>query len=282
MQRLHHVFLLLILLCGVGVSGCATPRIELAVASQPNVNPDSSGRPSPVLVKMFELRNDLAFRQADATLLFTQPLQVLGADMIAMDDLMFVPGEARRMRYQPNPNTRFVGVVAGFRHMERASWRTVKPIDPKRKNWISLELNDTTILVIPDREAQKWDPERAVKQFQQQARRPDQSPGVAQPVQQVPGVRIQEAPQDTPRLQQSGWELQATLEEIGLISPDSVVMDAKHAVGVLREPAPAPEPMETITIIRDGVAEIVSVTSSPTLTVPQNFPAGNFTPTTSP
>ena len=165
---------ILALFCMSLTAGCSKPRVELAVASQPNVNPDHSSRPSPVLVKIYELRNDLAFKQAEFTTLFDTPLQVLGADLIATDELVFIPGEARRVAYHPNPNTRFVGIVAGFRQMDRALWRVIKPVDPEEENWVAIELNDATILVVPDKEAEDWDPEKAVRQYQQQLLKPQQ------------------------------------------------------------------------------------------------------------
>jgi type VI secretion system protein VasD len=151
-------------------SGCGSARLDLNVASQPNVNPDNSGRPSPVLVKTYELRNDLAFKQADFQSLFGNPVQALGADLIASDELVFIPGEARKVSYKPAPETRFLGIVAGFRQMERAHWRIIKPVDPEKRSLIALEFNDTTILVVPDNEAEDWEPEEAVKSFQQQLR----------------------------------------------------------------------------------------------------------------
>lgn len=163
--------------------GCSKPRVELAVASQPNVNPDHSSRPSPVIVKVYELRNDLTFKQAEFSTLFDTPLQVLGADLIAADELVFIPGEARRVAYHPNPNTRFVGVVAGFRQMDRALWRIIKPVDPEKANWLSFELNDATILVVPDKDAEDWEPENAIRLYQQQSTKPQQpTPTVTPPL----------------------------------------------------------------------------------------------------
>jgi type VI secretion system protein VasD len=157
--------LLITLFC---FTGCGKPRLDLNVASQPNVNPDHSGRPSPVVVKVYELRNGLAFNQADFQSLFERPMHALGANLIAADELVFVPGEARKTAYRPNLDTHFLGIVAGFRQMERAQWRVIKRIDPKDDTVIALEFNDTSILMIPDDKAKKWDPEKAVKQFQQQ------------------------------------------------------------------------------------------------------------------
>ena len=75
-SRVFFVLLALLLL-----NGCSSPRIGLEVASLPNVNPDSSSRPSPVIVKIYEMRNDMAFRQGDFQTLFMEPMKVLGADL---------------------------------------------------------------------------------------------------------------------------------------------------------------------------------------------------------
>jgi type VI secretion system protein VasD len=166
------ICIILIATCGAFTAGCSKPTIGLIVASQPNVNPDHSNRPSPVIVKMYELRNDLAFKQADFRALFDTPVQVLGADLIATDEIVFIPGEARRVLYHPTPNTHFVGIVAGFRQMDRALWRVIKAVDPEEETWLAMELNDASILVLPESEAEDWDPEEAVRQFQQQSEKP--------------------------------------------------------------------------------------------------------------
>lgn len=147
------------------LNACSSPRITMEVASQPNVNPDSSGRPSPIIVKMYEMRNDMAFRQGDFQALFMEPMKVLGANLVAMDELLFVPGEARVVEYAPMPETRYAGILAGFRQMERARWRAVLPVDPERKNLIRLELNDASMIVIdPNME---WSSEECVRSYQE-------------------------------------------------------------------------------------------------------------------
>lgn len=157
---------------------CSSPRITMEVASQPNVNPDNSGRPSPVIVKVYEMRGDLAFRQSDFQTLFEKPLQVLGASLVAADELTFVPGEARTVEYAPMRETRYVGVLAGFRQMERAKWRTVIPVDPEDTNVIRLELNDTSMLSVDP--AADWSPEESVRTYQERLKEPE-PPAPAEP-----------------------------------------------------------------------------------------------------
>ena len=151
-------------LCGL-LGGCAKPAIDLAVASQTNVNPDHTGRPSPVIVKVFEMRSDLAFNQSDFRSLFESPVKTLGADLLAMDEMVLVPGEARRIEYAPVFGTMYLGVVAGFRQMDRAVWRVVAPIDFEDRNAIGVEFRDASILLIDPDEASDWDPLQAVRDF---------------------------------------------------------------------------------------------------------------------
>lgn len=166
MLRLTALCKSFVLLClCLGLCACGKPRIDLAVASQPNVNPDHSGRPSPVIVKMYELRGDLAFKQSDFQTLFANPMQALGPDLVAADEVVFVPSEAKTISYEPMAETRFVGIVAGFRQMDRAHWRIIVPVDPERKNRIPLELNDVFITLI-GQERTDWTPEDSVRQQQ--------------------------------------------------------------------------------------------------------------------
>jgi len=147
------------------LGGCAKPAIDLAVASQTNINPDHTGRPSPVIVKVFEMRSDLAFNQSDFRLLFESPVKALGTDLLAMDEMVLVPGEARRIEYAPVFGTMFLGVVAGFRQMDRAVWRVVTPIDFEGRNSVGVEVRDASLLLIPPDEAPDWDPLQAVRDF---------------------------------------------------------------------------------------------------------------------
>jgi type VI secretion system protein VasD len=162
----YRLLILCITMWVACLCACSKPGIELVVASQPNVNPDYSGRPSPVIIKLYELRRDIAFKHADFQTLFEKPMQALGADLLAADELVFTPGEVRRIKYQLGANTRFIGLVAGFRHMERAFWRATRSIDPETRNIVAMELSDASIILIPEREAKSWKPEEAIRSYQ--------------------------------------------------------------------------------------------------------------------
>jgi len=223
--------LFLALVCCGTLSAC-TPFMNLSVASQPNVNPDFSGRPSPVIVKMYELRQNVAFNAADFLPLFETPLQVLGADLIAVDELVFIPGEARKVKYELDSKTQYIGLVAGFRQMERGVWRVIKPVDSESKNWIAMELSDTSIILVPDKEAKSWEPAEVVRTYQQ--RLPQTQPRL--PVQQE--LPVQSVPPVPPV--QPEWSVEQELPE--LARPGQVPRRGLPAIGT---PTAASQPQST-------------------------------------
>lgn len=83
-----HFFIFSLIIMVLYFSGCGTERLDLKVASQPNVNPDSSGHPLPVRIKTHELRNDLVFTQTDFQSLSDKPVQSLEADLIVTHSIV--------------------------------------------------------------------------------------------------------------------------------------------------------------------------------------------------
>ena len=89
------------------------------------VNPDGQGRPSPLVIKIFQLKANDKFELADFFALFDQPEATLGADLLAVEDVMMSPGELRPYEGAFDPDTRFIGVVAAYRDINQAQWKDV-------------------------------------------------------------------------------------------------------------------------------------------------------------
>ena len=92
------------------------------------LNPSVSQRPSPLLLRVYELKSPTAFNQADFMALYQADQATLGADLVAREEFMLAPGEIRPYRKTLAPETRFIGVVAAYRNLEQATWRTIVPV----------------------------------------------------------------------------------------------------------------------------------------------------------
>lgn len=120
--------------CAASATTRASPyRIEFQAAR--DVNGDTRQRPSPVLVKVYALRSPASFQAADFFALQSQPEQILGKDLVEMEQLVLAPGESRSIKKPGNPEVAAIGIVAEYRQLEKNKWReTVTLPDPKQLN----------------------------------------------------------------------------------------------------------------------------------------------------
>jgi type VI secretion system protein VasD len=148
--RVHLLALALAML----LSACAgkpppTPPTVLrgAIEATATVNPDARGRPSPIVVKVFEMKSLGPFEAADFFSLFDKEREALGADLLRKEELTLRPGERLALDRTLDPDTRFVGIVAGYRALERSRWRTHTAISAQRVNAlvVTLEADGITL-----------------------------------------------------------------------------------------------------------------------------------------
>jgi type VI secretion system protein VasD len=147
MNCYHPSFRRGLIVVGLLVAGCAKappgpPAITIAapagrgkaamsLAATGDANPDGTGRPSPVVVRVYQLRTDTAFAGADFFPLFDDDQKVLGPEMITRDEFVLAPAEKRTLDVTISGETRFVGAIAAFRDVRNAQWRVVVPV-PRR------------------------------------------------------------------------------------------------------------------------------------------------------
>lgn len=135
-----------LLLAGLGAAaaGCASaPRSTPSVAPVPppqpftlvvtlvagtDVNPDLRGRPSPIAIRVLELRSTAGFEAADFFSLYERDQAVLGTEMLAREQFIMKPGENQSYTRQANVDTRYLGVVAAYRDLEHSIWRAMASI----------------------------------------------------------------------------------------------------------------------------------------------------------
>lgn len=104
----------------------------MTIAASADTNPDAGGRPSPVVVRIYQLKADTAFMGADFFALFDDEMKVLGAELIGRDEFVMAPAERRSVDVNVSPDARFVGVVAAYRDIRNAQWRVAVPAPLKR------------------------------------------------------------------------------------------------------------------------------------------------------
>jgi type VI secretion system protein VasD len=148
---LAHLLMISILMAATMIlfSGCGgAPKREnvgLQISATADVNPDLQGRPSPIILHVLELNSEEQFNRLDYVSLTQSSGAALGPDLLGKTRLVLSPGDNRNLPLELNPQTTFIGLVAGYRDIDNAAWRTSIPITQGDTKGINITLEHQSI-----------------------------------------------------------------------------------------------------------------------------------------
>ena len=122
------------------MSGCASwvasdiTKLDIRFTASGDLNPDISGRPSPLVVRLYEIKAPSIFENADFYSLYDYGKETLGPDFVAMEELTLKPGEQLDMKLALQQGTNYIAILGAYRDMNNANWRRVFPVSLKNKN----------------------------------------------------------------------------------------------------------------------------------------------------
>ena len=107
----------------------APTRIEATIQATEDINPDSDGQASPLVIRYYELKSATAFNNAAFFALYDSDLAELGDDLLNSEEIELKPGQVVEIARDLKPETRFIGILAAYRDIDNATWRVVQPIE---------------------------------------------------------------------------------------------------------------------------------------------------------
>lgn len=111
-------------------------RLDLTISAATTVNPDDQGRAAPIVVRIYELKSDNAFKAADFFSLQEKDKTVLTDDLVKRDEFQLRPGEHQTIRRIADASSTTLGVIAEYRDLPHAVWRTTYLLPTTReKAW---------------------------------------------------------------------------------------------------------------------------------------------------
>ena len=129
-RRLVTSLLVGVCVCMAGCAGGGPKPISTGanVTAAEDVNPNSQGRPSPVMLRIFRLSAEEAFRSAGlVNLQGEEPAMVAGDLTGPVVSQLLRPGQSLALDLSYAPETAFIGVVAEFID-PGAEWRAIVPV----------------------------------------------------------------------------------------------------------------------------------------------------------
>ena len=115
----------------------ARAKASLTLTVGPDVNPNAEGRPSPVVVRVYQLKKQDAFLGAQFEPLYDDDKKALGEELVTTDQFRLAPGDApRTIEVAFATDTQFLGVLAAFRAIgdPATTWRAVVRVPRKAVN----------------------------------------------------------------------------------------------------------------------------------------------------
>jgi type VI secretion system protein VasD len=132
MTRAQHFAFVLCL--GLLISACKhappppaqpKPRIlTLAVVSAADLNPDHGGRPSPVVVRLYQLSSTTDFSNAEFGAIYPSDT-TLAKTMVSKQELTVLPGERTTTQVEFANEARALGILVAYYDIDHANWRLI-------------------------------------------------------------------------------------------------------------------------------------------------------------
>jgi type VI secretion system protein VasD len=135
-----------VVLALVACAGAPKPaQVAGTIQASQQVNPSASKRPSPLLLRVYELKTAAVFNSADFMSLYQRDKTELGADMLGKEEFVLAPGESKTFSKTLALDTRFLGVVAAYRDVEHAKWRSIVPVQPGQMHKLVIRANELSV-----------------------------------------------------------------------------------------------------------------------------------------
>ncbi|ROM56915.1 type VI secretion system-associated lipoprotein [Pseudomonas canadensis] len=120
-------------------------KLNLKLTASDQLNPDLNGRPSPIVVRLFELKHPVSFENADFFSLYERAKESLAPDMVASEELELRPGETVEFKLRLEEGSRYVGVLAAYRDLSETQWRYTLQVTPLDATNVDLTLDQSGI-----------------------------------------------------------------------------------------------------------------------------------------
>lgn len=136
-----------------------TTELELFIEASDRLNPDPQGRAAPILLRVYELRSADVFQEADFFALYLRDRSTLTGDVLMVDQFILRPGQVQVLHRNSNPESRYIGVVAGYRDLPNSTWRALyrlpatpdlkwySALTPGSKSSLRIDLQPNSVLI---------------------------------------------------------------------------------------------------------------------------------------
>jgi type VI secretion system protein VasD len=133
---------------------CAPPPkppavLTLTMVGSAEQNPDVSGKPAPVAVRIYQLTATAKFERGDVFALTEHEQQTLGQDDAGSQEFVLSPGETQTKTFELKSGVQAVGIVVLYRDIDKSQWRADAPVADSGPTKLVLNVGKLAITLKP-------------------------------------------------------------------------------------------------------------------------------------
>ena len=154
MKRGLLLLCVMVLLTGCGMVKKKKPppppeptRVVIEFEAAGDINPNAEGRPSPLGVRIYQLKSYSIFGKADFFSLYDNDESVLGRELVKKQELLLKPNEKRTVFFEAEDDTQTIGLFGVFMAYEQVRWKTAASVQANKTAVINVTINSAGITV---------------------------------------------------------------------------------------------------------------------------------------
>jgi type VI secretion system protein VasD len=123
-------------MAAIATAGCSQPApakepepcdvqvVTLDIYASDNINPNENGNPRPVVVRLYQLQNDVRMTNATYDQILQNEKETLADDMLKADDVEVYPNDLVEIKFERVKTASTLAGVAFFHGPKGTSWKT--------------------------------------------------------------------------------------------------------------------------------------------------------------
>jgi type VI secretion system protein VasD len=126
-----------------------TPVVKttMTLTTTADVNPNEKGIAQPVVVRVYQLTSETAFKSAEFFALYDDDRKTLGPELLKVDEYVLKPSDKRIVDLAVDANAQFLAAAAAFRDIRNAQWRRVVPAPMRKDVTVQVGRDDVTLTI---------------------------------------------------------------------------------------------------------------------------------------
>ncbi len=109
---------------------CDVQVVTLNVYAADNINPNENGNPRPVVLRLYQLKNDVRMENATYDEILLKDKETLQDDMLKVDELSIFPNDLVQVKFERIKEATVLAGVALFHSPKGTSWKTYYAFPP--------------------------------------------------------------------------------------------------------------------------------------------------------